>query len=47
MRREVSKLTAELHQSNGDLAALRGSSAGVRSEAERAQRRAAELAVSQ
>ncbi|XP_077963740.1 centrosomal protein of 63 kDa isoform X3 [Gasterosteus aculeatus] len=45
MRREVSKLTAELHQSNGDLAALRGSSAGVRSEAERAQRRVAELAI--
>ncbi|KAL6108530.1 cep63 [Pungitius sinensis] len=51
MRKEVSKLTAELHQSSGDLAALKGSSASIqqrlRGEAERAQRMAAELKISQ
>ncbi|KAM8875411.1 centrosomal protein of 63 kDa isoform 2-T2 [Spinachia spinachia] len=51
MRKEVSKLTAELHQSNGDLVTLKASSASIqqrlRDEAERAQRKAAELKITQ
>ncbi|XP_076577987.1 centrosomal protein of 63 kDa isoform X2 [Chaetodon auriga] len=47
MRREVSKLTAELHQRDLAIAALNGSSSGVkqqlRGEVERAEQRTAEL----
>lgn len=50
MRKEVSKLTAELHQRDLTIAALNSSSSGVkqqlRGEVERAEQRAAELKVS-
>ncbi|XP_041791481.1 centrosomal protein of 63 kDa isoform X2 [Chelmon rostratus] len=51
MRKEVSKLTAELHQRDLTIAALNSSSSGVkqqlRGEVERAEQRAAELKMTQ
>lgn len=50
MRKEVSKLTTELHQRDITIATLNGSSSGIRqqlrSEVERAEQKAAELKVS-
>lgn len=50
VRKEVSKLTTELHQRDITIAALNGSSSGIRQqlrrEVERAEQRAAELQVS-
>lgn len=49
MRKEVSKLTSELHQRDLAIATLSGSSSGIkqqlRCEVERAERKAAELKV--
>ncbi len=51
MRREVSKLTTELHQRDVAIASLNNSSSSIkqqlRSEAERAGQKAAELKVSE
>lgn len=50
MRREVSKLTAELHQRDATIATLKGSSTSIqeqlRGEVERAEWKAAEFQVS-
>ncbi|XP_054458568.1 centrosomal protein of 63 kDa isoform X2 [Anoplopoma fimbria] len=51
MRKEVSKLTAELHQRDASIAAVKGSSSTIiqqlRGEAERAEQKAAELKMTQ
>ncbi|XP_031728738.1 centrosomal protein of 63 kDa [Anarrhichthys ocellatus] len=51
MRKEVSKLTAELHQRDAAITALKGSSSSIRQqlrgEAERAEQKAAELKMTQ